>query len=75
MVKTLRIDGRDYEFSSLSTAGRLNLVRFQYATAQLEEAENLYAVLTKARHAYIADLKNEIVKGKSGVDLSALFDD
>ncbi|EDM69398.1 hypothetical protein RAZWK3B_11687 [Roseobacter sp. AzwK-3b] len=44
-------------------------------TSQLQEAQNLHAVLTKARHAYIADLKNEIVKGKSGVDLSALFDD
>ncbi|EDM70249.1 valyl-tRNA synthetase [Roseobacter sp. AzwK-3b] len=75
MVKTLKIEGQEYDVSTLSEAGRANLAQFQHVTAQLQEAQNLHAVLTKARHAYIADLKNEIVKGKSGIDLSALFDD
>ena len=75
MIKTLKLDDQDYDVSTLSEAGLANLAHFQHVTAQLQEAQNLHAVLTKARHAYIADLKNEIVKGKSGVDLSALFDD
>jgi hypothetical protein len=29
----------------------------------------------KAKNAYIADLKTEIVKGRTGVDLGALFSD
>ena len=33
------------------------------------------ALLTKARNAYIADLKTEIIEGRTGVDLGALFDD
>ncbi|WP_037296356.1 hypothetical protein [Roseobacter sp. AzwK-3b] len=75
MIKTLKLDDQDYDVSTLSEAGLANLAQFQHVTSQLQEAQNLHAVLTKARHAYIADLKNEIVKGKSGVDLSALFDD
>jgi len=75
MIKTLKIDDQEYDVSTLSETGRENLAQFQHVTAQLQEAQNFHAVLNKARHAYIADLKNEIVKGKSGVDLSALFDD
>jgi hypothetical protein len=31
--------------------------------------------MTKAKNAYISDLKMEIVRERSGVDLSALFTD
>ena len=58
-----------------SEEGRRTLALYQYATTQLQEAENRMALLTKARNAYIADLKNEIIEGRTGVDLGALFDD
>ncbi len=75
MIKTVRLGGQEYDVSALSEAGRSNLAGYQYATEQLKEAENLHAVLTKARRAYMADIKNEMIRGKSGVDLSALFSD
>lgn len=75
MVKSIKLGDQEYDVSVLSEAGRENLAMFQQVSERLKEAENFHAVLNKARHAYIADLKNEIVKGKSGVDLSALFDD
>ena len=39
------------------------------------ELTNQQALLTKAKNAYIADLKMEIVQGRTGVDLGALFSD
>ena len=75
MARTLRLDGKDYDVSELSEEGRRTLALYQHATAQMQEAENTMALLTKARNAYIADLKNEIIEGRTGVDLGALFDD
>ncbi len=75
MVKTLRLDGKDYDMSVLSDQGQKALVAYQHATQQLQQAENMTALLTKARNAYIADLKNEIIHGKTGIDLIALFDE
>jgi hypothetical protein len=33
------------------------------------------ALLTRAKNSYVDELKREIIKGKSGVDLGALFSD
>ena len=74
MAKTLRLGDKDYDVSVLSEEGRRTLALYQHATTQLQEAENRMALLTKARNAYIADLKNEIIEGRTGVDLGALFD-
>ena len=75
MAKTLRLGEKDYDVSVLSEEGRRTLALYQHATKQLQEAENRMALLTKARNAYIADLKTEIIEGRTGVDLGALFDD
>lgn len=64
MVKTLRLDGKDYDVSVLSDQGQKAFVSYQHATQQLHQAENMTALLTKARNAYIADLKNEIIQAK-----------
>ena len=75
MAKTLRLGEKDYDVSVLSEEGRRTFALYQHAITQLQEAENRMALLTKARNAYIADLKNEIIEGRTGVDLGALFDD
>jgi hypothetical protein len=75
MIRTVRFGGKEHDRSVLSGVGRENLAQFEYLEARLQEAENMHAVLTKARRAYIADIKNEMIRGKSGVDLSALFSD
>jgi hypothetical protein len=73
MATTLRLDGKDYDISALGEQGRQNLAAYQHATAQMQEATNMMALLTKAKNAYIADLKTEIILGRTGVDLSSLF--
>lgn len=74
MKKVLRLDGKDYDISRLSEEGLQTLAFFQHSTKRVQEAQNILALLIKARNAYIADLKNEIIKERTGVDLSALFD-
>ena len=75
MPQVLRLDGDDYDLSNASDKARSTVARLQFLEVQTQEKANILAVLTKAKNAYIADLKAEIVKNKSGVDLSTLFDE
>lgn len=70
----LRLDGKDYDLSIASETAKMLMARLQSLDRLFEEKNNLMALLTKARNAYIAELKTEIIKNKTGVDLSTLFD-
>lgn len=70
----LRLDGEDYDLSKASDEAKALMVRLQHLDRMFEEKSNLMVLLTKAKNAYIADIKAEIIKNKSGVDLSTLFD-
>jgi hypothetical protein len=71
----LRLDGEDYDLSKASDEAKAIVARLQHLDRLFEEKSNLMALLTKAKNAYIADLKTEIIKNKTGVDLSTLFDE
>ena len=71
----LRLDGEDYDLSKASAEAKALVARLQHLDRLFEEKTNLMALLTKAKNAYIADLKTEIIKNKTGVDLSTLFDE
>lgn len=71
----LRLDGEDYDLSKASDEAKAIVARLQHLDRLFEEKANLMALLTKAKNAYIADLKTEIIKNKTGVDLSSLFDE
>ena len=75
MNQRFRIDGVEYDTESLSQVGRDLLARLTFARLTLQELSNQQALLTKAKNAYIADLKSEIIQGRTGVDLGALFSD
>ena len=75
MVKTMQIEGKDYDVAALSNEGRKTLTNYMHVKRQLQDAENMHAVLIKARNAYIADLKNQMIRGKTGIDLSTLLSD
>lgn len=74
-ARTVRLGGKDHDVSALSAEGQRMLAAYDHATERLNEAKRLLAVLTRAKNAYIADLKNEIIEGRTGVDLGALFDE
>lgn len=71
----LRLDGEEYDLSKASDEAKTLVVRLHHLDRMFEEKSNLMALLTKAKNAYIADLKTEIIKNKTGVDLSTLFDE
>jgi hypothetical protein len=75
MFDSFILDGKEYAPADLSENGQRLFRSYLTVERQLNEAQNMYAVLTKARQAYMADIKNEIIQGKSGVDLAALFGD
>ncbi len=69
----IRIDGETFDPSGLGPEGQALLERLRFVQARLAELNNTQALLTKARNAYIADLKMEMVQGRIGVDLSSLL--
>ena len=75
MTQRFRIDGDEYEAETLPPEGKAILERMTFAQMRLQELMNQQALLTKAKNAYIADLKSEIVQGRTGVDLGGLFSD
>lgn len=71
----LRLDGVDYDLTHVSDQAKDLIQRLKQLDRLFEEKSNMLALLTKAKNAYIADLKSEIIKNKTGVDLSTLFDE
>jgi hypothetical protein len=54
----------------------MRLVNMGVATElKIQKLMNERAVLTRAKNAYIDDLKLEVVESKSGLDIGALFSD
>lgn len=75
MVQRLRIDGIEYAVDALEGEGRLLLQRVHFTQQRIQELTNLQAVLTRAKNAYIADLRAEIegATPSGSVDLAALI--
>lgn len=66
MVK-LRIDDRDYELDELSDRAKQLTAEVQKVSERINEAQNMVAILMKAKKAYIADLKSEMLSAKAGL--------
>ena len=75
MSQRFRIDGVEYDIETLTQEGRDLVARLTFTRLTLQEMSNQMALLTKAQNAYIADLKAEIIQGRTGVDHGALFSD
>ena len=75
MTKRFRIESVEYDIEQLSQQGRDLCEHLNFTLSSLQELNNMLAVLSKAKNAYISDLKTEIVRGRTGVDLGALFSD
>ena len=74
MTQKINIDGIEYGLDTLSDDTKKLVERLQDTDACIYEMKNLLAIFTRAKQSYIAELKREIIKGKSGVDIASLFD-
>jgi hypothetical protein len=70
-----RPDGAAFDPARLSPEGRALYDRLRFIEGRLQELVNMQALLTKARNAYITDLKLEMVQGRTGLRFSDLFSD
>lgn len=66
----INIDGQIYKVDNLPK-NALNLITYlDRIKAQEREKKNMIAILTKAKKAYITELKSEMLTAKSGFDFS-----
>ncbi len=74
MTRSFQMDGVEYDAEILTPVGKDLLDRLTFVQSRLQELNNQHATLTRAKNAYIDDLKAEVVQKKSGVDFSTFFD-
>ena len=63
-----KLDDKEYDVEVLSAKAQQLTADLQNITARIQETNNMIAILTKAKHAYIADLKSEMLSAKAGFD-------
>lgn len=67
-MSRIKLDDSEYDLSELSeTANRL-VIELRNLDAELQNKINMQAILNKAKNAYVADLKSEMITQKSGFD-------
>ena len=71
MVKMpkIKLDGVEFDTDQFSENSKNLLAELQKLEKSIQEKNNLVAIFTKAKRAYIADLKQEMISSKAGLDL------
>ena len=69
-MATIVLNEREYTVSDLDQSCQLLVHKINEVNVRLKEAENMRAVLTKAKRAYIAELKSEMLSAKAGFDFN-----
>ena len=75
MSKRIQLGDQIFDLSQLSLQGQENFAMLQFSNSRLEEAEAKKAALLRAYNTYVGNLKAEIVKASSGIDLGDLLAD
>ena len=75
MSRRIQLDGFEYSSEGLPDNARMAVEYLDFIALQIQDKSNQIALLSKAKNAYIDDLKAEIVKHRSGVELITGFDD
>jgi cell division septum initiation protein DivIVA len=75
MRQRLRLDGVEHDVEGLSPQARHILERLRFVEQRLQELHNQQAMLTKAKNAYIADLRSALLQPSSAAsaDPAATF--
>ena len=69
----ISLDGVQYDVRSLPQNCQVLLQKLEGVELGLRDFEKRYAVLSKAKNAYLEGLRSELVLGRTGVDLDSLF--
>lgn len=63
----IQIDGIEYNVDDPSERVKNLVIELQKIDLRIQESQNMSAILTKAKKAYIADLKTEMLAAKAGL--------
>lgn len=66
MAQKISLDDKEYEANDLTDHGKAVLASYQFATARMQELNNMQALLQRARNSYIESLKKEMLSQKAG---------
>jgi hypothetical protein len=75
MSGMIYIGDQSYDPTLLSEKGRQLLKNYLYVMHQLEDFSRTEKALIRAKNAHISELRDEIVRSKTGIDLSSLLSD
>ena len=67
----IKLDDKEYDVAELSERARKLTLELQSVTARIQETNNMIAMLNKAKRAYIAELKSEMLSAKAGFDFGS----
>ena len=70
MAQKINIDNREYDIESMSETAKKVVEQLHGLDMVINEKNNMSALLAKAKKAYIADLKSEMLSKKAGFDFS-----
>lgn len=70
MVKKISIDNVEYEIDQVSDNAKKLFSELVLVDETIIEKRNLSAIFVKAKKAYIAEIKSEIISKKGGFDFS-----
>lgn len=70
MANKIKIDSVEYDLEKMSDKCKNLVDQLRGMDSIMQEKSNLSAVLTRAKKAYISDLKSEMISKKAGFDFS-----
>ena len=69
-MSKIKIDDKEYTTSELNEYSQKIIRELHLIEAKLTENKNMRALLTKAKRAYISDLKKEMLAAKAGINFN-----
>lgn len=70
-MKKVKLDDGEYLVSEMSKKAQRLVGELRHVDDKITEANNVIAILTKAKRAYIKDLKSEMLSAKAGFDFDS----
>ena len=69
-MSKVKLDDGEYVISDMSLEAQRLVKELHQIDNRISESNNVIALLTKAKRAYISDLKSEMLSTKAGFDFS-----
>ena len=67
MGQKIKLEDTEYDADNLSDQGKKIFLLLKFATARMEELNNMQALLQRAKNSYIESLKQEVLSSKAGL--------